>query len=113
TFSRGSRRRRPHEAPLVFKDPADRREYFRNYRKTARARPALTAERLRELLDYDPASGTMVWRVNRRGGAKAGSEAGSLNGQGYVLISAGGSSYMRSRLAWLYMTGAWPAAPAT
>ena len=32
----------------------------------------LTAERLRELLDYDATSGMFRWRINRGNGAKAG-----------------------------------------
>ncbi len=72
------------------------------------SRPALTAERLRELLDYDPRTGRMTRRVTRGSNALAGGEAGSINGKGYVDVRVDGRRYRRSRLAWLHVTGAWP-----
>lgn len=71
-------------------------------------KPALTAERLRELLDYDPKTGEMTWRVKRGGRVSPGSRAGSLNNRGYVLVEIDGRCYGRNRLAFLHMTGAWP-----
>jgi hypothetical protein len=64
----------------------------------------LTAERLREILDYYPQTGIWVWRVGRR----AGREAGCKLDSGYVLIRIDGRLYRANRLAWLYMTGEWP-----
>jgi hypothetical protein len=69
----------------------------------------ITAERLRELLAYDPTSGGFAWRVDRGGLAKAGQIAGSRNGIGYVNIRVDGRDYSAHRLAWLHVTGAWPA----
>jgi hypothetical protein len=54
----------------------------------------LTAARLRELLDYDPATGVFTWRSPRP--------------SRYQLISVDGWTYQASRLAWLWMTGSWP-----
>jgi len=68
------------------------------------AKPVLTAERLRELLDYCPKTGRMFWKVSR-GGVVAGSEAGTLHSQGRVVIRIDGRMYKRSRLAWLHMLG--------
>jgi HNH endonuclease len=72
------------------------------------AKPVLTAERLRELIEYCPKTGRMFWRVNR-GPARAGSEAGAINGEGRVYIRIDGRLYQRSRLAWLFMRGEHPA----
>ena len=69
----------------------------------------LTAERVRELLDYDPATGVFRWRVSLMGrGAKAGAIAGTSNGQGRRQIKIEQRIYIASRLAFLWMTGRWP-----
>ena len=69
----------------------------------------LTAERLRELLHYDPSTGAWHWRVNRRGKrARAGDVAGYRLQIGYWFICVERERYYGHRLAWLYMTGRWP-----
>lgn len=69
----------------------------------------LTADRLRELLTYDPATGEFRWLVKRgNNGANAGDIAGSSDKTGRRFISVDGKDYRANRLAWLYMTGAWP-----
>lgn len=68
----------------------------------------LTVERLREILHYDPETGEWVWLINRRGGARAGSIAGSVDVEGYRRLTVDGKVYRSARLAWLYMTGEWP-----
>lgn len=67
----------------------------------------LTADRLREMLIYDPSSGIFIWRLNRRR-VRAGDVAGSVNHDGYVRIKVLGAQYFAHRLAWLYMMGEWP-----
>lgn len=69
----------------------------------------LTAERLRELLHYDPETGVFKWRVGRRGTARAGTIAGRLHRDGYRRIQVDGVSYAAGPLAWLYMKSEWPA----
>src|SRR5687768_770720 len=66
----------------------------------------LTAEKLRELMDYNPDTGVFLYR-KRRGRRSAGLEAGSIV-KGYRLISLG-KQYSAHRLAWLYVYGEWPA----
>ena len=67
----------------------------------------LTAERVRELLEYTPETGVFVWR--RPTGMKpAGSIAGCKHKK-YVCVQVDGKRYYAHRLAWLYMTGNWPA----
>ena len=69
-----------------------------------------TAERVREAFDYDPETGIFVWKKKIGRKVVVGKVAGSLSKVlGYVLIGMDGSSYGAHRLAWLYMTGEWPA----
>ena len=67
----------------------------------------LTAARLRELLDYDPASGKLT-RAAPAGGQKVGDEAGSVTRRGYRLVNIAGHRVMAHRLAWLHAYGEWP-----
>lgn len=69
----------------------------------------LTAQQVRDALDYEPDTGTFRWRRNPRGGSKkAGDVAGYLMNQGYWCIMIGGKSYLAHRLAWLHVKGVWP-----
>jgi HNH endonuclease len=69
----------------------------------------ITAERLRELLHYDPNTGEFRWRMAKKG-TYAGAVAGRYNtdGDGYRQIGINRRLYKKHRLAWFYMTGAWP-----
>lgn len=73
------------------------------------AKADLTAQRLRELLDYDPLTGLFVWRV-RAANIKPGTVTGakSSNKTGYAQIGIAGKIYYGHRLAWLYVYGEWP-----
>jgi hypothetical protein len=68
----------------------------------------LNASRLRELLDYDPATGVFTRRVRTSHRIKCGDVAGTLRPDGYLKISLLNSGFLAHRLAWLYMTGKWP-----
>lgn len=72
------------------------------------ARNELTAERLREVLDYDFETGIFRWRGCNPRGRPAGRVAGCVNNQGYIVIGVDYVMYQASRLAWLYVTGEWP-----
>lgn len=61
----------------------------------------LTQERLRELFVYNHDTGEFVSR-------KRGTVCGSLTRKGAVKMTIDGKFYQAHRLAWLYMTGAWP-----
>lgn len=67
----------------------------------------VTADFLREIIDYDAASGLFRWKVVR-GSAKVGQVAGRLNRSGYLQISIGWRKYSAHRLAWLFVHGTWP-----
>ncbi len=71
-------------------------------------RPELTAEKLRELLNYDPDTGIFTWKVSTSNRVKVGDAAGSLDGGGYQQISVQSRLYKAHRLAWLHMHGTWP-----
>lgn len=71
--------------------------------------PTLTHERVREALDYNPATGMFVWKIRSAKNVKVGSIAGGkTRGSEYRYISLDGEEVTVSRLAWFYMTGKWP-----
>ena len=66
-------------------------------------------ERLHEVLHYEPATGCWWWLVATGSRAKVNGVAGCLHAAtGYRMICVCGHRYKEHRLAWLYMTGAWP-----
>lgn len=68
----------------------------------------LTQARLRELLHYDADTGLFTWRVRTAHRVQVGNVAGSPHGKHWG-IRVGGRMYLAHRLAWLYVTGAFPA----
>ena len=89
------------------------------------AREALTAEYVRSILDYNPETGEFRWKDrtpemfasgNRPVGWRcrnlnskwAGKIAGTLHPGGHIIIRIFKINYKAHRLAWVYMTGAWP-----
>ncbi len=70
--------------------------------------PMITYSRLRELVSYCPETGLFTWCARRRG-CRVGDVAGGSKGNGYVVIRLDDTLYLAHRLAWLYMTRAWPA----
>jgi hypothetical protein len=68
---------------------------------------ALTAERLRELVHYDPDTGIFT-RLTDRGGYKAGSIMGTPSHRGYLKLCVDKVHYYAHRLAWFYVHGEMP-----
>jgi hypothetical protein len=62
-------------------------------------------EKIKALLAYNPDTGFFVWRVNRKGSAKAGMKAGWRHGAGYVAIRVDANEYLAHRLAWVLHHG--------
>lgn len=68
----------------------------------------LTQERLKARLRYVPTTGKFYHRVTS-GRAVKGAEAGTVHGKhGHIAVKVDGVRYLAHRVAWLYMTGAWP-----
>lgn len=70
----------------------------------------LTLDRLRELLEYNPATGEFRWRpkLGRKNPYAARKVAGSINTDGYRVIRIDYQLHYAHRLAWLYIHGEWP-----
>lgn len=71
---------------------------------------SLTVGRVRELLDYDPATGIFTRKICRGGPSPVGSVAGSQNKVGYVVVRVDMHLIKGHRLAWFVSNGAWPIA---
>lgn len=66
----------------------------------------MIVQRARELLDYDPATGLIHWKVGR-GNRKPGTAVSSYR-RGYPQVKIDGRKYQAHRLAWLIHHGRWP-----
>jgi hypothetical protein len=71
----------------------------------------LTQQRAREVFDYDPLTGTLMWRIALRG-----HPAGRVVGEGatkvrYLVVEVDGEKLRVNRVIWLWMTGSWPITP--
>jgi len=69
----------------------------------------LTANELKEALDYDPSTGVFTWKKKRCGRGKLGKVAGVIRPDGYMEVCVYGATYKSHRLAWLYVHGEFPA----
>ena len=74
----------------------------------SKSNSTLTAERLREVLDYDPETGVFVWRVQVNNRVEVGDVAGFSDGKGYLAIRLDRVQVFAHRLAWFWIHDAWP-----
>lgn len=72
------------------------------------AETSLTADRLREVLDYCPETGIFRRRPGPHTLEKSGKPVGNLTGNGYLKVLVDGKHYRAHRLAWLYVYGEFP-----
>lgn len=63
----------------------------------------LTQSMLNKLLEYDPLSGKMHWKLSR-GFIRAGTEAGGMSGD-YRVITIDGKRYQEHKLIWRIIKG--------
>lgn len=72
----------------------------------------MDANRLADVLSYDPLTGEFRWLVDRGRTARAGSLAGSIHtdrhGSQYRIVWVFGKPQKAHRLAWLFTHGRWP-----
>lgn len=72
------------------------------------ARKKISAEELKTLIKYNPDDGSVVWIVDRRGGARAGDNAGTKIKDGYLVLSINNINYTLSNVVYALQTGKWP-----
>lgn len=72
-------------------------------------REMLTAEKVRALIGYDPEAGLFTRLVVTASSVNVGDIAGDFDSHGYRRISVLNKRWQAHRLAWLIMTGEWPA----
>ena len=65
-------------------------------------------EELLSVLRYEPETGRFFWKVCVGTTGQAGSEAGTINPEGYVTILYKRRGYRAHRIAWLFTYGEWP-----
>jgi HNH endonuclease len=64
---------------------------------------------LLRIIHYEPITGVFRWLVAINKKAVIGRNVGGVNKSlGYVVLGIAGKRYYAHRLAWFYMTGAWP-----
>lgn len=71
----------------------------------------LTSARLRELFNYDPATGVFTRRISSVHISEIGKVVGTISGTRrarYIIMTAEMKKYGAHRLAWLHFHGEWP-----
>lgn len=69
----------------------------------------ITLENAKDILEYHPDSGDIVWKVDNGRRVKSGHIAGSVDkGHGYRVVRYQGKAFLAHRLAWFLYYGRWP-----
>ena len=69
----------------------------------------ITQKELTQILHYCPITGIFTWIFSNSSRVRVGDIAGSISKKGYLVIGINGKVPYAHHLAWLYMTGKWPA----
>lgn len=72
-----------------------------------RVHAALTLERVKHCLAYDPDTGALTWRTSPRQRTKAGDAAGTKGSSGYLSVTVDDHKVKAHRLAWALYHGEW------
>jgi len=83
--------------------------YHNDIRSIAMTTSILTQKHLKEIMHYNPDTGSFTWLVKIGSGGK-GKEAGHARDNGYRRCCIYGRNYYMHRLAFIYMEGSMPAA---
>ena len=67
----------------------------------------ITQAELHFAVNYNPETGIFTWKTPRKK-VIVGTQAGSLDKEGYIILTINQISYRAHRLAWLYIHGEWP-----
>lgn len=83
---------------------------YRHHSTTLLGCQMLTHERLKTILHYDLVTGIFTWlkMASNPYNSHAGQRAGRKAHRDYRTITIENKRYLEHRLAWFYMTGAWP-----
>jgi hypothetical protein len=68
----------------------------------------LTAEYVRQIFEYNPITGILIWKIKPAKYINPGTKAGNIDSRGHMTVRIRGKGYLIHRIAWLYMTGSWP-----
>lgn len=69
---------------------------------------ALTADKVRNLFDYDPVSGLLAWKISPSNRVRLGDPVGTVDSKGYGQVQIDCRKYRTHRIIWLWMTGNFP-----
>lgn len=68
----------------------------------------LDAGRVRHLFNYEPETGLIWHRIDKKGGPRAGDPAGTPDGNGYLRVQMDGMRTRGHRIAWVHYYGSEP-----
>lgn len=80
---------------------------LRNGRPNADKEAEISADMVRELFGYDPATGVLTINT-QRGGKKVGDIAGCKRSDGYIITAIRNRLIFAHRVAWCHYYGEWP-----